>query len=68
MERKPVRMGVVLVMEDGEVVTGYYGDHSPEDVARMAYHMNTDSIWQLITANADKIMELAQEMMEEPGV
>ena len=38
-----VVMGVVLVMEDGEVLTGYYGDHSPEDIARMAYHLNMDS-------------------------
>ena len=65
MEHRPVRMGVVLVMEDGEVLTGYYGDHSPEDIARMAYHLNMDSLWQLIGVNADQIVRMAKEMEEQ---
>ena len=65
MKRKPIRMGVVLITADGEAVTGYFGDHSPGDVAEMAWHLHTDAIWEVISANADKIVEMAKEM-EEP--
>lgn len=65
MARKPVRMAVVMITEKGETVTGYYGDHSPEDIGFMAMHMQFDSIWQLIGANADKILEMAQQTEEE---
>lgn len=65
MEHKPVRMGVCMVLENGEVFTGYYGEHSAEDMAVMAYHIQADSTWKLILANADQIVREAERMGEE---
>lgn len=58
---KPVRIGVCAVGENGEVLTGYYGDLYPEDKAVMAYHIQTDAIMDTVKANARDIMEAAEE-------
>ncbi len=50
-----------MVLESGDVYTGYYGECSPEDLARMAYHFHTDSIWQLLTVNAGALLKMAEE-------
>lgn len=64
MESKPVRMGMVMVTEDGDTITAYYGDRSSQDIASMAWHMNMDSIWETIGVNADKILQMGADLME----
>ena len=61
VEMKPVRIGVCAVGENGEVLTGYYGDLYPEDKAVMAYHIQTDAIMDTVTANAKQIVMAAEE-------
>lgn len=64
MENKPIRMGIVMVEEDGTVLTGYYGERSPEDIAVMAWHLNMDAIWETVSVNADKILLMGQDLMD----
>ena len=64
MENKPIRMGIVMVAEDGTTLTGYYGERSPEDIASMAWHLNMDAIWETVSVNADKILLMGQGLME----
>lgn len=64
MEVKPVRMGIVMVAEDGVVLTGYYGDRSHQDIAAMAWHLNMDAIWETVSVNADKLLIMGQDLME----
>lgn len=61
VEMKPARIGVCAVGENGEVLTGYYGDLYPEDKAVMAYHIQTDAIMDTVKANARDIVEAAEE-------
>lgn len=65
MERKPVKMGVVMLLEDGEAVSGYYGEVSPMDITMMANHMNLDAMWRIVCANADEILRIGMEMAEK---
>lgn len=65
MEHKPVRMGICMVLENGDAMTGYYGECSPEDMAMMAYHLNMDSIWKVMEVNARQLIEIAQSEEEE---
>jgi len=66
MEYKPEKMGICMVMEDGTVLTGYYGELYPQDKAMMAYHMNTDAIFDTIKVNAKMILDAAEEQEENP--
>lgn len=65
MEHKPVRMGICMVLESGDAMTGYYGECSPEDMAMMAYHFSMDSIWRVLEVNARQLIEMAQEEEDE---
>ena len=64
MERKPVKMGVVMLQEDGEAASGYYGEVSPMDITMTANHMNLDAMWRIVCANADEILRIGTEMAE----
>lgn len=64
MARKPVKMGVVMLLEDGDAVSGYYGECCPMDISMMANHMNLDAMWRIICANADEILRIGKEMEE----
>ena len=61
MELKPEKMGVCALLPDGSTLTSYFGGGSHTDKAVMGYTMNQDAIMDVITANAKKIMEAAEE-------
>lgn len=61
MEMRPIAMGVCMMDECGAVLTGYYGDLCPQDKALMAFHFNTDAMFEVMKANAKEIVEAAEE-------
>ena len=61
MELKPEKMGVCALLPDGSTLTSYFGGCYHADKAVMGYTMNQDAIMDVITANAKKIMEAAEE-------
>ena len=61
MELKPEKMGVCALLPDGSTLTSYFGGCYHTDKAVMGYTMNQDAIMDVITANAKKIMEAAEE-------
>ena len=64
LENKPVRIGIVMITEEGAALTGYYGERTPEEMATMAWHMNMDAVWEMVSVNADKLLIMGQELME----
>ena len=64
LENKPVRIGIVMITEEGTALTGYYGERTPEEMAAMAWHMNMDAVWEMVSVNADKLLIMGQELME----
>lgn len=65
LDVKPVIMGVCMVGEDGEVMTGYFGGADPQDKALMAHYFNTDALMDVVKANARDIIEAAEEEEDE---
>ena len=65
MEHKPVAIGVCCLMDDGEAMTGYFGDVGHSDKAVMAYHLQIDAITDVIKANAAELIAAAEECEEE---
>lgn len=61
MEMKPVMACVCMMGEDATVITGYYGDMSPQDKMFMACHINMDATFEIAKANAKEIVEAAEE-------
>lgn len=44
MQHQPDRVGVCMLLPDGKVCTGYYGDCYHQDKALMAYNIQLDAI------------------------
>ena len=65
MEHKPATIGVCCIMDDGEAMTGYFGDVGHADKAVMAYHLQIDAITDVIKANAAELIAAAEECEEE---
>lgn len=61
MELKPITMGVCMIAEDGTVCTAYSGMISPQEKAVMAHHFYTDSMFEIMKANAKAIVDAAEE-------
>lgn len=65
MEYNPDRIGVCAILPDGNVLTGFYGDCTPQDKAMMAYHVHTDAVFDTIKANAKEVIAAAEEQEED---
>ena len=57
LKHKPTRIGVCMLMEGGEVCTGYYGECYHQDKALMAYNIQLDAIGQALGPEEDEEME-----------
>lgn len=64
MELKPAKIGFCMLCDDG-AYTCYFGLEGPPDKAMMAHHIYTDSLVDIITANAKSIIEAAEEQENE---
>ena len=65
MEHKPTKIGAVAVLPDGRTMTTYYGECYHTDKVVMGYNMTMDAIMDVVTVNADMIVEAAEEIAEE---
>lgn len=61
IEGKPDKIAVVALMPDGTSLTANYGDCGPFDIATMAFHLQTDAMFEIFKANAKEILEAAEE-------
>ena len=64
LEHQPEKIGVCAIVPDGNVLTGFYGDCTPQDKAVMAYHIHTDAVFDTIKANAREVIEAAEDQEE----
>ncbi len=62
-ERKPRAMAFVSILEDGYVLTAYYGANA-QDKAGFASNIQADVVMDIIKANAEEINRLLQEPEE----
>ena len=60
-EHKAEKIVICAALEDGNYLTGYYGDCGPVDKAVMAHHINSDAMMDVIYANAQSIIQAAEE-------
>ena len=60
-ESQPHKIGVVCMLPNEAVLTGYYGDCSMSDKALMGYHMQLDATLMSVMANAKQIVAAAEE-------
>ena len=58
---QPERIGVCMLLPNGGTYTNYFGDCGHLDKAQMGYSMNLDAIMEVVTANANDIVEAAEE-------
>lgn len=65
MEQSPTKIGACMILPTGDAATIYYGEPSPDEVARMAHHLNVDAMMTIIKANADQVVSAAEELEEE---
>lgn len=65
MEYQPEKIAVCAIIPDGNYLTGFYGDCLPTDKAVMAYHIHTDAVFDTIKANANEVIQAAEEQEEE---
>lgn len=65
MEHKPEMIGVCCIMENGESMTGYFGDVYHADKAVMAYHLQIDAITDVVKANAAQLIQAEEDDEEE---
>ena len=61
VEYKPQKVCVCAILPGGEVLTGYFGNTGPQDMAVMAYNINTDAMMETVKANAKEILMAAEE-------
>lgn len=64
-ELQPVKIGVVMVCEDGVAMTAYMGVTSNTEKATMGYHMHMDAVMDAVFANARGIVETAEEQEDD---
>ena len=67
MEHKPALIGICMIGDDGTVLTSYYGEPNPADKAQIAHHIYSDSIMDIVMANAADVVEAAEEEGKEDG-
>lgn len=63
-ECRPSSMAVVAVCEDGNTLTGYYNADA-RDKAMFAYHIQSDMIMDIVTANVGMVKEAMENEEEE---
>ena len=61
MEHQPEKIGVCMFLQDGCMLTSYFGGCYHTDKAVMAYTMNLDATMDVMKANANDILEAADE-------
>lgn len=64
-ELRPVKVGVVMVMDNEVAMTCYLGVTSNTEKATMAYHMHMDAVMDAVFANARGIVDTAEGQEEE---
>lgn len=65
MEQKPERIGIVMMLPNGDAATAYWGEVSHMDKMTMANQMTIDGMMDVVMANADQIVEAADEDWED---
>lgn len=65
MEHKPTHIAVSTLNPDDTYVTGYFGDCNQQDKALLAHSIYSDSIMDIVFANARMILETAEEASNE---
>ncbi len=55
-EHKVSSIALAATLEDGQVFTGYYACYA-SDKAMLAHHIYTDSIMDVVKANADDLFD-----------
>lgn len=61
MENQPEKIGVCMFFPDGCTLTSYFGGCYHMDKALMGYTMNLDATMDVVSANAQDIMDAADE-------
>lgn len=64
MEHRPTKIAVVSLNPD-TYVTGYFGDFNQQDKALLAHCIYSDSIIDIVLANAKMILEAADEEADD---
>ena len=60
----PEQIMVASKNKDGTLNTGYY-NCNVSDKSVFAFHILVDAVWAVILANADKVVDKAEEIREE---
>lgn len=61
MEYQPSKIAFCTLNPDGTTLTGYFGDCDQQDKALIAHQIYSDSIMDVVKANARMILESADE-------
>ena len=65
VDHQPEKIGVVCMLPNESVLTGYFGDCSMSDKALMGYHMQLDATLMSVMANAKQIVAAAEEQEDD---
>ena len=61
MMHKPEKIGVCMFLPDGCTLTSYFGGCYHTDKAVMGYTMSLDATMDVVKANAEDILDAAEE-------
>lgn len=65
LETKPKNIAVVFFSDEGKAHTHYFGNCYPAEVGQMAWQLNADAFLTMAQANAQTILEAAEEEEDE---
>lgn len=65
MAGQPTHIGVCMMLPTGDAATSYYGYPNHQDIAVMSYHLSLDAMMGVMRANADQIVNAAEDIEEE---
>ena len=65
VQHKPKKIGMIMLLDEGRHLVGYYGDVYPVEKTMMAHRMQSDALIDEVFANAANIVREAEKQNQE---